>query len=344
MLGALLGIAAVALLSRWMAAPWSLTPYLVAPIGATAVIIFAAPASPMGQPWAAIVGNTVSAVAGVVCARLIGDIALAAGAATGLAVAFMLILRCLHPPGGAVAVTAVLLHATSFQFAFFPVFVTTTLVVLAACAWHRATGHRYPHGQLTTRVEIGSRFTAADFDAALAHYDGVLDVSRDDLLGLLQQAGVSSYRRRVGDLRCSDIMSRDLQTVRPATSIAQAWEAMQRYHVKALPVVDRTGAIAGIVTRADFLRETGVDPLEGTGVNARMMAGAGAPQRPGRPAAVGQIMTRRVRVAREDRHVVDLIAAFSEEGHHHLPVVDLQGKAVGMITQSDVVRALARAL
>jgi len=40
--------------------------------------------------------------------------------------------------------------------------------------------------------------------------------------------------------------------------------------------------------------------------------------------------------------VVDLLAAFSEDDHHHLPVVDGDGKLVGILTQSDFLRALAR--
>ncbi len=53
-------------------------------------------------------------------------------------------------------------------------------------------------------------------------------------------------------------------------------------------------------------------------------------------------MTREVRVARVDRHLVDLIPLFGSTGHHHIPIVGEGGKLVGIITQSDVVAALCR--
>ncbi|MES2088955.1 MAG: CBS domain-containing protein, partial [Pseudomonadota bacterium] len=57
-------------------------------------------------------------------------------------------------------------------------------------------------------------------------------------------------------------------------------------------------------------------------------------------ALVGQIMTRQVRVTSQDRHVVELMPLFTDSGHHHIPVIDDDKHVVGIITQSDFVRAL----
>lgn len=343
--GAALGVGLAALLSRWLGG--GATPWLVASLGASSVLVFAAPAGPMAQPWAAIGGNTVSALAGIACVRLIDDPVLAAAAAASLALAAMYALRCLHPPGGAVALTAVLLHTVDPRFALFPVATNTTLLVLAGIAWHRVFRRRYPHSQQPTPKpagEIGPRFSAADLDAALAHYDEVLDVSRDDLEALLQDAELHAYQRLFGGLRCAEIMAREPVTVQFGTALAEAWALMRRHEVKALPVIDRAGRIVGIVTRADFLREANLDSPEGIGERVKELVRSAGTVISSKPEVVGQIMTRRVRITREDRHVVDLVAAFSEDGHHHLPVVDGDGKVVGMITQSDVVRALSRAI
>ena len=61
-----------------------------------------------------------------------------------------------------------------------------------------------------------------------------------------------------------------------------------------------------------------------------------------KPEVVGQIMTRQVRVASADRHVVELMPLFSEGGHHHIPIIGEKNKLVGIITQSDFVKALHR--
>ena len=63
-----------------------------------------------------------------------------------------------------------------------------------------------------------------------------------------------------------------------------------------------------------------------------------------KPEVVGQIMTRQVRVASADRPVIDLMPLFSETGHHHIPIIDAERRLTGMITQSDFVRALSRAV
>ncbi|RYH63846.1 MAG: hypothetical protein EON54_07270, partial [Alcaligenaceae bacterium] len=101
-LGAGLGILAAALLARWWAGFARVEGlWFAAPLGASAVLVFAVPASPLAQPWAVIGGNVLSALVGSACAALIPDPAWAGAAAVALAIALMFSLRCLHPPGGA---------------------------------------------------------------------------------------------------------------------------------------------------------------------------------------------------------------------------------------------------
>ena len=67
------------------------------------------PASPLAQPWSVIGGNVISGLVGVACVRWLGHalpLPLLAGLACGASIAVMFALRCLHPPGGAVALTA----------------------------------------------------------------------------------------------------------------------------------------------------------------------------------------------------------------------------------------------
>jgi CBS domain-containing membrane protein len=53
-------------------------------------------------------------------------------------------------------------------------------------------------------------------------------------------------------------------------------------------------------------------------------------------------MTRKVRVASVNRHLAELIPLFGSTGHHHIPIVDTDGRLVGIVTQSDVVAALSQ--
>src|ERR1700749_4126996 len=94
--GALFGVFCAAWLSQRILQGFN--PWFIAPMGASAVLLFAVPASPLAQPWSIVGGNLVSALIGVTCAAYIDDIALAASLAAALAICAMFALRCLHPP------------------------------------------------------------------------------------------------------------------------------------------------------------------------------------------------------------------------------------------------------
>ena len=85
-----------------------LTIPVVASTGASAVLFFAAPHSPLAQPCPFVGGHLLSAVLGVCCYQLIPDTFTAAATAVSLAIVFMHFLHCLHPPGGATALMAVM--------------------------------------------------------------------------------------------------------------------------------------------------------------------------------------------------------------------------------------------
>ena len=236
-------------------------------MGASAVLVFAVSASPMAQPWAVIGGNTISALVGITCAQFLGDSMWAAPLSVLLAMVLMFTLRCLHPPGGASALLAVLAHATSYQFAVVPVLLNSVVLVLAGVVYNNLTGRRYPHSQHGSSAAsvAPARFSTADLDAALVHYNQVLDVSRSDLEDLLHYAELASYHRNLGALLCTDIMSREPVAVQFGTALDDAWSLMRQQRIKALPVIDRTRRIVGILTMADFLRQVGLDEHSGIG-------------------------------------------------------------------------------
>ena len=325
-------------------------PWLVAPLGASAVLVFAVPASPMAQPWAVVGGNTLSAlvgIAGVHGVQLLGSPELAAALAVATAIALMLALRCLHPPGGATALMMVLGGISDPAFAFYPVMLNSALLVAAGIAYNNATRRPYPHMQVplaTGPLSGEARLLDADLDAVLARYNQVLDVSRDDLEALLHGAESAAYSRNLGQLRCADVMSREPVSVQFGTPLAEAWDLMRAKGIKALPVTDRAKRIAGIITVADFMTGVGLERHEGIGDRLRALLRVSGTSHSDRPEVVGQIMTRKVQVASADRFLLELVPLFSEVGHHHIPIIDGEQRLVGIITQSDLVRALYRAV
>jgi CBS domain-containing membrane protein len=347
--GALLGVLFTALSCYALAPAHGGAPWLVAPIGASAVLVFALPASPFAQPWSVVGGNTLSALVGIACVQLLGGTPWAAALAVGLAIALMFGLRCLHPPGGACAVLVVLGGIGDPLFALQPVLLNSLLLVLAGVAYNRRTGRAYPQrGAAVAKADEARRrsFTDADLDAVLARYNQVLDVSRDDLHMLLEQAQMQAWQRRMGQVRCAEVMSAAPVSVNFGTPLQEAWALLRLHRVKSLPVVDRARRIVGIVTLADFMREARIEAhIEAHGNWPQRLAALIRPTRAmhsDKPETVGQIMARQVRVVSQDRPIGDLLPLFASTGHHHVPVIDGQRRLVGVITQSDVLRALAR--
>jgi CBS-domain-containing membrane protein len=140
-LGGLLAITALAVISAW-----SHYPLVVAPFGASTVLLFGYPSSPLAQPRNIILGNTLAAMVSVACVTLIGTAPWSMGLAMGLTIALGQQLRCLHPPAGAVALLGVLLKARP-GFVLMPMLAGSLLLTLLAVLFSRL--HRakepYPH-------------------------------------------------------------------------------------------------------------------------------------------------------------------------------------------------------
>lgn len=337
--GAMGGVLLTAMLSRWWAGDSATGPWMVASLGASAVLVFGMPSSPLAQPWPVLGGSTLSALVGAGCAAVVPDPALAGALAVGLAIALMVPLRCLHPPGGAMALYVVLNAGDGWRLAAFPILLNVLILLLAAVVYNALTGRKYPHPQRvqgSSEIAAGA-FTSSDVDAALSHYNQVLDVSRADLEGLLHLAGRAAFQRTLGDLRCADIMSKPPFAVEAGVSLKEAWALMRAEQIKALPVVDPQRLVIGIVTVADFMRLANLDLHEGLGQRLRTLVKG----RSGQPASVGEIMSHPVQTAHVAQHAMDLVPLFSHGGHHHIPIVDAGAHLVGVITQTDLVRTLA---
>jgi CBS domain-containing membrane protein len=143
--GAFLGLMLVFAAAKFLGELGGIDEWLMASLGASALLVFVLPGSPMAQPWAVIAGNTLSALIGISCAQLSGQPLLALPLAAALSIFGMFILRCLHPPAAAVALIAVLGEIVNYRYAFFPVMVDSTLLILAGAAYSNLTGKPYPN-------------------------------------------------------------------------------------------------------------------------------------------------------------------------------------------------------
>ena len=352
--GALFGIVITGLCSFLILGKDINAAWLIAPMGASSVLLFAVPASPLAQPWSIMGGNMLAALIGVTCAKLVGEPILAAGIAAAASIGAMFVFRCIHPPGGAVALTAVLggpaVHAMGYGFVLVPVGLNSLLLLLTALFFNNATGRRYPHILQPDRTSKHNTTDAAptertgitpqDLDAVLARYNQVLDISRVDLESIMQQTEMQAYRRRLDGTKCADIMSKDVIYVEFGTELAEAWRQFKAHDLTALPVIDRGRKVIGIVTKADFLTHAEIEPHEGLGKRLAHLISPSLLTHTEKHEVVGQIMTKEVHTANANQSIVDLVPLMSDSEIHQMPVIDEQGKLVGMISQSDMIAAL----
>jgi CBS domain-containing membrane protein len=202
--GTILGIAAAALMANLvLGANAAALPWLVAPVGASAVLVFALPASPLAQPWPVLGGNMLSAMTGLAVAHFVPYVPVAAALAVALAIGVMSVTRCLHPPGGACAMMGAM-GGSLIAAAGWPTFLLALwldLVAMLALAWvfNNLTGHSWPHeAAKTASLPPGhwiGNYHDDDLDAVLESWDEVLDVTREDLDALFRAVERKTYER-----------------------------------------------------------------------------------------------------------------------------------------------------
>jgi CBS domain-containing membrane protein len=190
---------------------------LVASMGASAVLLFAVPHGPLSQPWAVFGGHLVSAVIGVACVKLNAQPLVASALAVALAISAMHYLRCIHPPGGATALTAVAggdaVHTLGFHYVLTPVLLNVCVILLVAMLfnwpfpWRRypAVWARKPNRPATPAAneQPDKMFSREELASAAGTLDPSLGISKAtlDTLCSLASANVESGTLRPEDIR-----------------------------------------------------------------------------------------------------------------------------------------------
>jgi CBS domain-containing protein len=144
-------------------------------------------------------------------------------------------------------------------------------------------------------------------------------------------------------MRAHQVMTRDVISVTPDTSITDAANIMLRCHISGLPVVDESGALKGVVSESDFLRRGEI----GTGRkrSALMEFFCG----PGRLATdfvrergrkVEDVMTRDPVTVEEETPLGEIVHLMEKKGIKRIPV--MRGNSLaGIVTRSNLLRAVA---
>ena len=194
-LGAVLGIYLVCLLTFYSTDAQGAA-YIVPSMGAAAVLLFAVPHGKLSQPWALFGGNVISAAVGVTCYKLVPDTFIAAALAVGLSIGCMHLFNCVHPPGGATALAAVIggpaVHHLGYAFVFLPIFVNVLILFFVAMTFNSLfPWRRYPVSTMRFKhVAPSSRnfVSTIAIENAIRDMDVYMDVTLEELQTLIEKS------------------------------------------------------------------------------------------------------------------------------------------------------------
>lgn len=181
---------------------------IVASMGASAVLLFVVPHGALSQPWPLLGGHVLSALVGVACRELLPSAPLAVALAVSLSILLMQYLRCVHPPGGATALVAVIggaeVEALGYGYVLQPILLNVLLMLAVALVFNNLFAwRRYPVGLLrrqqaarVDQVERRLELTQEDFEAALHRLNTFVDIGTGDLIELVELARQHAEEQR----------------------------------------------------------------------------------------------------------------------------------------------------
>jgi len=346
-LGAIVGIALVVWVSQFFVDDTGL-PFIVASMGAAAVLLYAAPHSPLTQPWAFVGGHLISATVGVTCAQWVPDLFLASGLAVGLAIFAMHQLNCLHPPGGAAALVAVVggeqIHDLGYLYVLVPVALNVFILALAVTGTRALIARHqqkssfifYNDKQKDTNAANSTPFSTDDLNSALHEMHAYIDVSIEDLNQIYAHANLFAHKRELGSMTCHDMMQTNIASVEFGDYLDTTWALMQRHGLKGIPVTNRVQRIIGIITVTDFQKEA--EKYSGETVEKRLrqiMKRTGALSS-NKPEVVGQLMTSPAITLSEATPVTEALSVFAENKISHIPIINDEQRLAGILLRSDI--------
>jgi CBS domain-containing protein len=149
--------------------------------------------------------------------------------------------------------------------------------------------------------------------------------------------------REESDMKAADIMTRNVITVAPDTSVFQAAQLMLEKRISGLPVVDKNGHLVGMVTEGDFLRRTETDTERRRSSWLQFLTSKGQladeyVHAHGRK--VEEIMSRDPQYVSDTATLEDVVRLMEDRGIKRVPV--LRGDTiVGLVTRANLLQVLA---
>jgi CBS domain-containing protein len=176
-----------------------------------------------------------------------------------------------------------------------------------------------------------------DIYDAMKEIPGYLDITPGDFKEVYRFAFRHAVER-FSSVKAGDAMVREVVTVTRKTPLVQVAETMARQGVSGVPVVEEGERVVGVISEKDFLIRMGEQDAETfMGVVAECLEGKGCVAVPIRGQNAEDIMTSPAVTVNEETSIMEIANILTEKNINRVPVINQQGRLVGIITRADVV-------
>lgn len=185
--------------------------------------------------------------------------------------------------------------------------------------------------------------TDEDVYEAMKSIPGYLDITPGDFKELYCHAYRHALERISRSVSARDMMTKDVVFARLDTPLEEVAELLGRRGITGLPVLDEAMKVAGVISEKDFLSRMGEQgPKTFMSVVASCLKGKGCVALPIRAKTAADIMSSPAVTVREDTPYSEIADLMAQRGINRTPVVDGEGRLVGVITRNDLIAAFSR--
>lgn len=179
-----------------------------------------------------------------------------------------------------------------------------------------------------------------DILAAMKDIPGYLDISPGDFKEIFQLAYRHAVLRILGSWKAGDIMTKEVHCVEMGMDLRQAAMFLADKNISGAPVVDVAGKVVGVVSEKDFLAKMGVgNAASFMQIVAHCLSNKGCVTTSLSNHGIGEIVTAPAITAGLDMTIGAISTLFIDKRINRLPIVDNDGRPVGIVTRTDLVNS-----
>jgi CBS domain-containing membrane protein len=180
-----------------------------------------------------------------------------------------------------------------------------------------------------------------DVVEAMKSITGYIDITPGDFKEIYQTAYALAIKRLVSTLKAAHIMTSPLFVLEQDMQLVQAAALLAEKQISGAPVTDGEGKLVGVVSEKDFLKEMGFGATPSfMQIASHCLSNKSCMICRLHNKTIGDIMTRPPITSDPEMSIGAISALFAERRINRLPIVEADGRPVGIVTRSDLAHSL----